>query len=106
MLKQSSTRFRTTVVPSPERASEIAVAALGHLAQDTELIASFMVRSGLAPQDLRAASSTPQFQAALLDFLCSEEGELLAFCANTGESPQTVDLARKVLSGPEGEWSA
>ena len=111
MLKQFSTGGRKmsgskSVTPGPEAASEIAVSAFAFLAQDPETTGQFLNQAGLDPQDLRAASGTPEFLAAVLEFICSSEPQLMAFAANAGMDPETVDQARKVLAGPEGEWSA
>ena len=104
MLKRSSTRANE-MAPSVEKASEIAVSALSFIAQDLENVGLFMDQVGLDPQDLRAASATPGFLAAVLEFLCAQEPQLMAFAANAGLTPEAIDMARKVLSGPEGEWS-
>ena len=104
MLKRSSTRANE-MAPSVEKASEMAVSALSFIAQDPESIGLFMDQAGLDPQDLRAASATPGFLAAVLEFLCAQEPQLMAFAANAGVTPEAVDMARKVLAGPEGEWS-
>ena len=106
MIKQFSTPDRRGALPNPETASETAVAALGYLAQEPDSMAAFMSQAGLAPEDLRAASQTPGFLAAVLDYVCSQEPLLLAFAANAGRQPEQIDMARKVLSGPQGEWSA
>lgn len=106
MLKQSSTHRARELVPSHAAASEIAVAALSHIAQDPDVIGQFLAQAGLAPEDLRSASQTPGFLTAVLEFLCADETQLRAFAANAGHSPETVDNARKVLAGPGGDWSA
>ncbi|MCC2097657.1 MAG: DUF3572 domain-containing protein [Hyphomicrobiales bacterium] len=104
MLKRPSTRANN-LAPSREKATELAIAALSFIAQDPDCIGRFMALSGLSPRDLRAATDTPGFFAAVLEFLCSQEPDLIAFAANAGVSPEAVDLARRVLAGPEGEWS-
>ena len=106
MLSQFSTKTSSGVRPSPEAAGEIAISALGYIAQDSEILGKFMDQSGLEPDRLRAAASDPAFLANVLEFLCANEPELLAFSANCGLTPQAVDNARKVLNGPDGEWSA
>lgn len=105
MLSQSSTGRRQSSAISREQASGIAASALLHIVQDTEIFGIFLSQTGLEPDRLRAAAQSPEFLAAVLEFVCSNEPLLLAFAANEGLAPQSVDSARLQLSGPEPERS-
>ncbi|MGE3246448.1 MAG: DUF3572 domain-containing protein [Beijerinckiaceae bacterium] len=105
MLTHSSTSRGGKAAMSRDAAQDIAVAALGFMAQDTEIIGHFMEQVGVDPAGLRQAARSPGFLAAVLDYLCNNESQLLAFAANHGLNPQTVDSARQRLAGPEHERS-
>jgi Protein of unknown function (DUF3572) len=49
---------------------------------------------------VRQAAHDPGFLAGLTDFLMSHEPDLMAFCAATGTSPETVAAAWHHFSGP------
>lgn len=104
MLSQSSTLRRGSAGSALEAAREIAVNGLLELTQDPETIGRFMSQTGVDPGDLRSLVESPEFLAAVLEFMCSQEPLLLAFCANHKLNPETVDSARKTLAGPEPEW--
>ena len=105
MLSHSSIPGRQEPGPNRQEASDIAVAALLDMAQDTEIIGRFMAQTGVAPADLKALAANPAFLAAVLEFACANDTFLLAFCANQQLAPERVDSARKALAGPEAEWS-
>jgi hypothetical protein len=106
MLSQNSTRPTRKLGPGREEAESIAVAALGHMAQDTEIMGRFMAHTGLEPGNLRSAAASPDFLAAVLEFVCANEPLLLAVASGGGLAPERIDSARRVLSGPEPEGSA
>jgi hypothetical protein len=68
------------------------------LAADSERLEGFAATSGLNAENLRAAAESPEFLAAVLDHLASDESLLLAFAANSGIDPADVQRARAVLS--------
>ena len=81
-------------------AEAVAVAILGWLAGEPELLSRFLALTGVAPAGVRGAMDDPGFRAGLLDFLMSHEPTLLAFSAATGIAPQAVVEAHAILSGP------
>ena len=82
-----------------EEAETTAIAELGWLAGEPELLSRFLALTGVAPADLRGAVNDPGFLAGLVDFLMGHEPTLLAFCEASGVAPETVVRAQAVLSG-------
>lgn len=82
-------------------AEEIAAMALQYMADDAELLSRFLALTGLAPGDLRAASSQPGFLVAVLDFFLGYEPNLLSFADAIDISPESVAIARSTLSSDE-----
>lgn len=83
-------------------AEETAIAVLGWLAGEPELMGRFLALSGLEASGLRAAARAPGFLAGLLGFLMNHEPTLMQFCAATGTAPETVAHAFRELSGEPG----
>ncbi|SOC93310.1 Protein of unknown function [Rhizobium sp. AN5] len=79
---------------------ETAAAILGWLANEPEMLGRFLALSGLQANMLRHAANDPGFLAGLTDFLMSHEPDLMAFCAATDTSPETVAAAWHHFSGP------
>ena len=86
-----------------EAAEATAVAILGWLAGEPELLSRFLALTGVAPSEVRNAVNNPGFLAGIVDFLMSHEPDLLAFCEATGTKPEAVVHAHAVLSGP-ADW--
>ena len=83
-------------------AEATAIAILGWLAGEPELLSRFLALTGVAPSEVRNAVGDPGFLAGLVDFLMSHESTLLAFSAATGIQPESVVHAHAILSGPHG----
>lgn len=81
-------------------ANEIAIAVLGWLSTEPEMMNRFLNLSGLGADDLRPLVLDSGFQAGLLDFVVSHEPSLLAFCSAYGLLPEEVSAAWQQLSGP------
>jgi hypothetical protein len=84
-------------------AEALAVEVLAFLAGDEARLAGFLDATGLTPQTLRAAASTPGFLVGVLDHLAADESLLLAFAAQHGADPAAVLRARQRLAGPLAE---
>nr|WP_316653605.1 DUF3572 domain-containing protein [uncultured Gellertiella sp.] len=80
--------------------SELAIAILGWLASEPEMLSRFLALSGLGPHDLRAAMNEPGFHAGLLDFIMQHEPSLVAFAGASGYSPEQISAAWHRISGP------
>lgn len=84
-----------------DQAEDLALQALGWLAEDPELTGRFLDASGLAPGDLRGLAQAPEFLAAVLDFVLAEDAHVLALAARTGLAPEAIQRARAALPGGE-----
>jgi hypothetical protein len=83
-----------------EQAEQTAVAILGWLASEPEMLVRFLALSGLQAVQLRDAVNDPGFLAGMIDFLVSHEPTLLSFCEATGTPPQIVEAAWRHYSSP------
>ena len=81
-------------------AEATAVAILGWLAGEPDLISRFLALTGVAPSEVRNAVNDPGFLAGLVDFLMGHEPTLMAFSEATGIRPEAVVHAHAVFSGP------
>jgi hypothetical protein len=79
-------------------AEEMAIAALGFIANDAEQLQRFVNLSGLDPGDLRRAAAEPGFLLGVLDYLVSDERLLLNFAADADIDPSGIERARHLLS--------
>lgn len=77
----------------PTAAEETAVAVLGWLANEPDMLSRFLALSGLQPGQLRQAVGDSGFLAGMLEFLMQHEPTLMAFCSATGTKPETVVAA-------------
>jgi Protein of unknown function (DUF3572) len=73
--------------------SELAEFCLEHLAQNPELLAEFMVQSGIQPADLRGLIGTHEFAHGLIDYMVGNEPLLLAVAAENGLKPESITQA-------------
>jgi hypothetical protein len=69
-------------------APTLAGLCLGYLAENPEELVRFMDVSGYDPASLRAAVSSRDLSAGLIDYFAQNEPLLLAFCANAGITPE------------------
>lgn len=82
-------------------AEEAAIAILGWLANEPELLGRFLALTGTDPSSLRQSAADPGFLAGVVDFLMGHEPTLMAFCEATGTPPEAVVRAHFTLSGPD-----
>lgn len=81
-------------------AEETAIAVLGWLAGEPDMLGRFLALSGTRPDQLRQSVGDPAFMAGMLDFLMAHEPSLLAFCSATGTEPEAVVRASHHYTGP------
>ena len=81
-------------------AEETAIAVLGWLAGEPDMLGRFLALSGTRPDQLRQSVGDPAFMAGMFDFLMAHEPSLLAFCAATGTEPEAVVRASHHYTGP------
>ncbi len=94
---RSSPRFPSREGLTQDKAAEIAVAALSHLAGDPEAIGRFLAVSGIGPENLRLAAAEPGFLAGVLAYFLEDESLLLAFCESERLRPTLIAAARHAL---------
>lgn len=89
-------------VPKIEKIApdEMAIAILGWLATEPELLSRFLALTGIGPSDLRHQIGDSGFQAGLLDFIMQHEPSLIAFCNASGYKPEQVAATWSRVSGP------
>lgn len=80
-----------------EAAEQLAVAALGFIAADPELLPRFLALTGIEAHDIRRAAATPGFLAGVLRFVSAHEPTLLRFAEETGNNPAAVERSLRVL---------
>lgn len=89
-----------------ERAQDIAIAALAHLASDATLLERFLRLTGLTQQTIRSAAHEPGFLASVLQFYMQDERLLMAFAQARDLRPETLTRAHATLAGPpEENWT-
>jgi hypothetical protein len=79
-------------------AETLALQALGYLAEEPRRLTRFLGLTGLDPTGLSSAGDDAAVQAAVLEFLLSDESELLTFAGNAGVAPETIVQAHHLLS--------
>ena len=80
-----------------EAANSLAVQALTYLARDSERLARFLALSGIGPQSIRAAASSPGFLAGVLEHIAGDEALLLAFATDADVDPTDVGKALRIF---------
>src|SRR5262245_35171291 len=99
-MKGSSSRLGEMLVKNSqprENAEEIAIAALGFVAADGELLPRFLAITGIEASTIRAAAREPGFLAGVLHFIAAHEPTLVAFASTAGIEPATVLTAMRAL---------
>lgn len=91
-------RLHRQKINIPE-AEALALQGLTFLAGDPKRLVRFLSLTGLTPQDLKGWSERADLQAAVLEYLLSDESLLLVFAAETGAAPDSVAPAHVLLSG-------
>lgn len=83
-----------------EAAQDLAMAALIHLAGQSDLIAGFLGATGLEPGDLRQAAHSPDIALHVLDYLLEDDRRVLDAAAAMQVAPGDLMQARTALAGP------
>jgi hypothetical protein len=76
--------------------------ALAHVAGDADLGPRFLALSGLDADGLRAGAGDPALLAAVIDFLCARESDLVACAEAIAVSPAALVAAGAALARGEG----
>ncbi|MDP3547969.1 MAG: DUF3572 domain-containing protein [Phreatobacter sp.] len=83
-------------------AEAIAVSALSFLAGDEERLDRFVALAGIDVGRIREIAGQPEFLAAVMDHLMSDETLLLAFAASEDIRPEEVVRAAHAMGA--GPW--
>jgi hypothetical protein len=83
---------------SPADPHTLALSALGWIVVDETRAGRFLALTGLTADELRASLAYPATLAAVLDFLCSHEPDLIAAAEAIGSRPQDLVAARERLA--------
>ncbi len=78
-------------------AESVAIAALGFLAADPELLGRFLAITGIEAGSIRQAAAEPGFLAGVLQFILAHEPTLMRFSRETGTPPEAVGKALRAL---------
>ena len=81
-----------------DAAEWIAIHALTFLAGDANRLGRFLSLTGIGPADLSSGRSEPHLQAAVLEYLLSDEPLLLEFAANNNQPPENIQVAWDLLT--------
>ncbi|HEY7978121.1 MAG TPA: DUF3572 domain-containing protein [Rhizomicrobium sp.] len=84
---------------TPANAETLALKGLAFLANSDEPLDRFMALSGAGADELRERAGEPEFLAAVMDFLLSDEALLTTFCDETSIDPRELQMARQALPG-------
>ena len=83
-----------------QQAAEIlALKGLAFLANAPDSLDRFLALTGITGTELRDRAEEPEFLAALMDFVLSDEPLLTAFCEAESLNAKTVHMARHALPG-------
>ncbi|MGB8817112.1 MAG: DUF3572 domain-containing protein [Rhizobiaceae bacterium] len=83
---------------------QIAIAALGWIAGDQQMLKRFLDLTGIEASDIRHAASEPAFLAGVLQFILAHEPTLTAFALEMDFHPSNVASALKSLPGGSGQF--
>lgn len=83
--------------PSLENAEVIALKGLDYLAQDADRLGRFIALTGIGPHQLRNEADTPAVLAGVLEYILSDESNLLVFCSLNAIAPEDIGPAHHVL---------
>ncbi len=86
-------------------AETLALQVLTHILADPDLCGRFLNLTGLAPGDLPSRVTDIHFLGAVLNFLLSDEPQLVEFCSAMQVDPHQPARARRLLQGNHApEW--
>lgn len=94
-------QLRLTILREPKSpaqdAATLALGALGWVLGDAPRAERLLALTGLTPEALREGLGDPAVLAAVLDFLCAHEPDLVAAAEALGVEPQELAGARTRL---------
>lgn len=84
-----------------EAAETLALRALGWLAGNEDLFPVFLGATGASADDLANIAAKPEFLAAVLDFLLTDDALVMGFCDAAALPYEAPIHARSALPGGE-----
>jgi hypothetical protein len=75
----------------------LAIQALAFIAEQPEQLTRLLNMTGIAPEQMRAASRQPGFLAGILEHMLGDESLLIAFADSAGIDPADIGRARSAL---------
>lgn len=84
-----------------EEAENVALQAFSFLTSDEERLGRFLAVSGLQPDNIRSAASSPGFFAGILDYVVADEPLLIALAKELDTKPEHIMQAHWTLSPSE-----
>jgi hypothetical protein len=90
-------------LPSQEQALQTAIAVFGRIVADEERLGRFFDLTGLRPDSIREASTSPRFFEAVLDHVVSYEPLLVAVAQEMEVPPEQIVAAHARLAPPPFE---
>ena len=97
------------VLPTCSDAEDIAIQALGFLAQDLKRTERFLQFTGLSVDNIRSAAKDRAFLQGVLDYLASDQALIQDFAEASGLTPEEVSMSTRSLrtKNPKAEqWTA
>jgi len=89
-----------------DEAETAALAALGWLVAQDDLIATFLGVTGASEADLRTRAAEPEFLASVLDFILMDDVRVLDWAAAAGRRPEDMAWIRARLPGGDSpDWT-
>ena len=82
-----------------EAAETLALRVLGWLADSEDLFPVFLGATGASADDLVTNAAKPEFLAAVLDFLLTDDAMVIAFCDAAALPYEAPNQARSALPG-------
>ena len=78
-------------------AEALAIAGLGFIAADPELLPRFLALTGIEASSIRIAAGEPGFLAGVLNFILGHDQTLRRFAEHVGTTPETVAASVRAL---------
>ncbi len=84
---------------TPDVAETLALKALAFVAADDQVLRGLQATTGIDGNILRTQAGDPEILVGVLEFLLTDERQLLLFCESEGIDPQSPGRAQSVLAG-------
>jgi len=82
-----------------KNSENIAIQALTWMSTQPDLLESFIGACGASVNDLKKSAADPAFLGAVLDFVLTDDRQIMAFCDHAGLPYDAPMQARAVLPG-------